>query len=401
MLRIQIPARTLLSVIVPLILAGCAHTGYNAQAPVTSNHTAHRIFQSLPKYAQLTREPWPQIHAKSLPLKKGSSGQSVAEIRQRLAKLGDLHGNLDQNISIYDAQLTQAVKEFQWRHGLKADGEVGSKTLEALNVSPQQRLAQLEKSMNKWAAIPENEGSHYIMVNTAGYYMNVVKDGKKVLDMKVVVGKPSRETPEIYSKLETIVLNPSWNIPYKIMKKDVIPKIVEDPNYLSTENISVYSSWQQGASKVDPANVDWAKAAEQGVSYKMTQAPGDHNALGRVKFVFNNSHDVYMHDTPHKELFDEAQRVFSSGCIRLHHPFRLVEYFIQENQNLEPEKVYSQLESGQTKYLRLKNPIPIYVTYITAWVDKEGRPHFREDVYGREHAHHNNSNDNNGQYGLN
>ena len=157
-----------------------------------------------------------------------------------------------------------------------------------------------------------------------------------------------------------------------------------DPDYLEKEGIKIYSSWASNASVIDPTSIDWSQVSEEGFHYKMTQEPGDLNALGRVKFVFDNSHDVYMHDTPHKELFSNMQRAFSSGCIRLEQPFKLVEYFIQEDGGLNADQIYSQLETGKTKYFRLKNPMPIYITYITAWVDDKNRPHFREDVYKRD-----------------
>lgn len=378
-LSIRLPYRLSLLVL-PLFLAGCA--GVSGR-PNTTNQTALRIYKELPRYTSLAQQEWRPIHTAQLPLRKGMSDSAIPAIRQRLTQLGDYRGP-QATSKTFDSYLKTAVKEFQWRHGLKPDGELGENTLEALNVPPSARLAQLEKSMKKWAEFPQNEGSRYILINTAGYKMKVIKDGKNVLEMKIVNGKPSRETPEIYSKVETIVLNPKWNVPFKLVKKDIAPKVLEDPEYLAKERIRVFENWQPGAKEINPADIDWAKVAEQGTPYKLTQDPGEFNALGRVKFNFVNSHDIYMHDTNHKELFSQAKRAFSSGCIRLEKPFRLVEYFIQENDNLEPDQVYTHLESGDTKYLKLKNPMPIYVTYIRAWVDEKGRPHFREDVYQRD-----------------
>lgn len=376
----RIPYRLITLIILPLVFAGC--TNLSAR-PDTTNKTALRIYKKLPRYADLAQQNWPPIYAAQLPLRKGMQDSAIPAIRERLVMLGDLKNNTPKGSTTFDSALKAGVKQFQWRHGLRPDGEVGENTLDSLNVSPKIRLAQLQKSMQKWAEFPENEGSRYILINTAGYKMKLIKDGKKIIDMKIVNGKPSRETPELFSKVETIVLNPKWNVPYSIMRRDIIPKVAEDPHYLAKERIRIFESWAKDSKEINPANINWAKAARAGLPYKMTQDPGDHNALGRVKFVFANSHDIYMHDTPHKELFDKVKRAFSSGCIRLEHPFRLVEYFIQENDNLEPDQVYANLESGNTKYLRLKNPMPIYVTYIRAWVDEKGLPHFREDVYKR------------------
>ena len=237
--------------------------------------------------------------------------------------------------------------------------------------------------MKKWAQFPENEGSRYIRVNIANYELDLVKDGHKIIEMKVIAGKPSRPTPEMYSKIETIVLNSKWNIPKTIARKDIIPKILKDPNYLADNNISIYKSWKKGAYRINPQNIDWLKAQQEGFPYRFTQAPGEKNALGQVKFVFLNSNDIYMHDTPQKGLFAQIQRAFSSGCIRLEKPFELVEYFIQESPNLSNEEINEQLYSGETKYVKIRNPMPIYITYITAWVDENGYTHFREDVYQR------------------
>lgn len=375
-----------LSLTLPLLLASCAQQAgqYQAQPPKTTNKTAARMHEALPRYAALAKQPWPAIHLDRRYLRPGTSDQSIPSIRQRLAQLGDLPSTLENHSTLYDPQLTQAMKDFQFRHGLNPDGSIGAKTIDALNVTPSERFAQLEASMRKWASFPQDEGSRYILINTAGYEMNLIERGENVMDMRIVAGRPSRETPELFSKVETIVINPSWNVPNKILKKDIAPKVMEDPAYLEKEGIKIYSSWASNASVIDPTSIDWSQVSEEGFNYKMTQEPGDLNALGRVKFVFNNSHDVYMHDTPHKELFDNMQRAFSSGCIRLEQPFKLVEYFIQKDGGLNAEQIYSQLETGQTKYFRLKNPMPIYITYITAWVDEKNRPHFREDVYKRE-----------------
>lgn len=369
-----------------LVLAGCAPqaTQYHSQAPKSSNKTALRIHSTLPQYAALAKEPWPVIHLDRAFLRPGTTDQSIPAIRQRLAKLGDLTTAVAADSTLYDQQLTQAMKDFQFRHGLNPDGTIGAKTIEALNVTPAERFQQLEASMKKWASFPQDEGSRYILVNTAGYEMNIIQRGNKVMDMRIVAGKPSRETPELFSKVETIVINPSWNVPNKILKNDIAPKVMADPDYLNKEGLRIYSSWASNADVIDPTSIDWSQVSEEGFNYRMTQEPGDLNALGRVKFVFNNSHDVYMHDTPHKELFDNMQRAFSSGCIRLEQPFKLVEYFIQEDGGLNADQIYSQLDTGKTKYFRLKNPMPIYITYITAWVDEKNRPHFREDVYKRE-----------------
>ncbi|MCH9643778.1 MAG: L,D-transpeptidase family protein [Gammaproteobacteria bacterium] len=367
------------SLLISLVLSGCGQSHFNPAT--TSNKTAKRIFSALPRYRKLAHESWPPLYFEA-PIKVGMQEAEVPRLRRRLILLGDMQATegVDRG-DTYTRQLSLAVGRFQWRHGLKPDGVLGEKTLRALNVTPAQRLHQLEASMDRWAQFPEGEGSRYIRVNVANYRLAVVEEGRKVMDMRVVVGRPSRETPELYSKVETIVFNPKWNVPVSIARKDIIPKILNDPNYLEEHNIEVVTGWGKNAERIDPYTINWEAARRNGFPYRFTQRPGDNNALGRIKFLFDNEHDVYLHDTPNRELFDEVGRAFSSGCIRVAKPYRLVEYLIKNNDELGYDKLNTMLSSREIKYIKIKNPVPIYITYITAWVDKSGKAHFREDIY--------------------
>lgn len=284
----------------------------------------------------------------------------------------------------FGATLKRAIVRFQWRHGLRTNGVIGMKTIRQLNITPEERLQQLKTNMHRWAEFPDGVGSHYIRVNVASFDLNVIKDGDTVLSMKVVAGKPKRPTPTLYSKIETLQFNPHWNIPRGIARKDIIPRTIKNPAYLEENNIKLYSNWKKDAYEIDPATVDWEKIRTGHIPFRMTQIPGPDNALGRVKFIFLNEHDIYLHDTPQKGLFSKIQRAYSSGCVRLEKPFHLVEYFIKNNPELDTEKMNRALSTGETKYIRIQNPLPIYVTYITAWVDKQGTTHFREDIYKRD-----------------
>ncbi len=342
-----------------------------------------QIQSVLPYYSRLSAESWPVITPQKMPLKVGMSDPAVPAILYRLGMLGDFSGQPSASLQ-FSLALANAVKHFQWRHGLQEDGVLGAKTLQALNVSPAKRFAELQKSLQQFAQFPTQPGARYIHVNIPSYQLDVVEEGRSVLSMKVVVGKKTRPTPELYSKVQTIVFNPTWNVPITIATQDIAKKMQANPNYLAENNIEMYSNWSQEAYPVDPASVNWHKISAKNFPYRLTQGSGDQNALGRVKFIFMNDHDVYMHDTPQKGLFSEMMRAHSSGCIRLEKPFELVEYFIQQDPNLTAEKVNKILESGQVKYVKIHQPIPIYITYITAWADDKGVAHFREDVYQRD-----------------
>lgn len=336
----------------------------------------------MPQYAKLSKLSWIPIHT-TTPLKPGVSHPVISRIRHRLYLLGDLQSKDTQN-NLYDWSLEQAVIHYQWRHGLDTSGVIGPKTLQALNTTPRQRLKQLQLSLKKWNQFPDKIGSQYIRINIPSYSLDLVKDGNKVINMKVVIGKPSRETPTLFSKVQTIVFNPRWNVPEKITNEDILPKMLKNPEYLKKNNFKIYKDWSNQSETVDPSTIDWQQAQTENFPYRLSQKPGISNALGKVKFIFPNNESIYMHDTNHKSLFSRIKRAYSSGCIRLERPFELAEYFLQDNAQLTNENIPDILNSNKTTYVKLKNPIPIHITYITAWVDTNGRAHFREDIYRRE-----------------
>ena len=373
---------SLLNVVLCSLLISSCQTH---EVPLQPNPMAQQIMRKLPEYSKLSRLEWKPLTVQNLPLKTGMHEPSVPKIRRRLFVLGDFKSKIIPKTDIYDRAMAEGVRHFQWRHGLVTSGEVDAKTLSALNISPRARLHQLQINLKRWKKLPGKSADPYICVNAANFQLDLIKNGVSVLNMKVIVGKPVRQTPELFSKVDTIVLNPRWTIPKKILDKDIIPKVMSDPKYLEDENISVYLGWEEDAEKVNSDEIDWQKVQEEGSNQlRLSQAPGDNNALGRVKFHFANSEAIYMHDTPNKLLFKKTQRAFSSGCVRLEYPFKLVDYFIQNNLKLNREQVYKKLDSGQTSYIRVQKPMSIYLGYFTAWVDKHGYAHFREDIYGRD-----------------
>ncbi|EKD76906.1 MAG: Peptidoglycan-binding protein [uncultured bacterium] len=317
-----------------------------------------------------------------MPLKIGDHSRALPEIRDRLITLGDLSQSEKSSSLLFDSALSRAVAQFQWRHGLESNGVVNQKTLNEFNVNPAVRYRELAHSMNEWAKLPEDESAHYIHVNVPSFQLRLVEQGNAVMEMRVITGRFSRPTPTLYSKVTTIVFNPSWTVPETILAKDVIPGMQNNPNYLKEHyDMRVYANWDKNAPEIDPLTIDWKNANAKNFVYRVSAPPGEKNPLGHVKFIFENEHDVYMHDTPDKALFSKIERAYSSGCIRLEKPFELVEYFYSDNTDLNTELVNQYLGLGDTKFVQLKNPMPIHITYITAWVDKNGYVHFREDIY--------------------
>ncbi len=375
------------ALIIASLLTSCAHTPSSSSAslpsvsePHTSNKVALHLYEKLPIYAKAARLSWEPIAIKK-PIKPGHRDSHISIIRERLTALRDYEG-ADTKSAKYDFQLAHAVMQFQNEHGLKENGVINQETIEALNVTPAYRYREMIDSMNQWAKYPEDSGSRYVLVNIPSYSMKLISHGQDILQMKVIVGRPSRPTPTLSSTITTIVFNPHWNVPETILAHDVIPGMRENANYLKEHyDMRIYASYDKDAREINPSSIDWQTVSASNFTFRVTAPPSDKNPLGRVKFLFKNDHDVYMHDTPEKSLFTLKDRARSSGCIRLEDPMALVHYFYNDNADLNAELVNQYLSTYETKYIQLRNPLPVYVTYMTAWTDHFGRVYFGRDVY--------------------
>jgi murein L,D-transpeptidase YcbB/YkuD len=351
----------------------------NATSIATKNYVA--LQQALAIYKNAATHPWPLLSKAGL-LKPGMKSNEVMILRNRLEATGELKSHDSIALDTYDEELANAVRTFQTCHGLNPDGIVGHDTRAELNISPLQRIQQLQINMARWAKLSSELNNDYILVNVPDYKLDLVENGMTVLSMKAIIGKPTRPTPEINSTVTRIILNPYWNVPKLIAQKDIVPKILENPNYLQEMHIKVINREEDNSPEINPQEIDWQAAAEKGFQYHFRQDPGEYNALGLVKFEFQNSHDIYMHDTPAKTLFDADKRAFSSGCIRLEKPFELVNYLMENNKNWSAERMETILSEGKTSYIKLAKPIPVIITYLTAWVADDGNIQFRDDIYG-------------------
>ncbi len=343
-----------------------------------------RLRQELSRYRNIGKKGgWPEIQ-KERNIKKGDHGKRIIQLRTRLVAEGYLDKNFKNKGELFDAALDQAVREFQGRHGLMVDGIVGPSTLAVLNVKIGDRIRQIELNMERLRWLPGDIGESYIIVNTANFGLELVDNRRQIMTMRVVVGKQYRRTPVFSSKMTYLVLNPYWYIPTSIAIKDILPKIQKENDYLTEQKIRVFQNWNYGAPEIDPEIIDWSNINKSNFIYKLRQDPGPLNALGHVKFIFPNRFNVYLHDTPARELFKESRRDFSSGCIRIEKPIQLAEYLLRHNQKWPREKILAAIDTGVRQIAPLQKPIIVHVLYWTAWIDKDRFIQFRDDIYGRD-----------------
>lgn len=320
-------------------------------------------------------------------LDPGMRDSRVAALRARLAATEGVALDVAEPAH-FDPALEAAVRQFQQRHGLAVDGRVGRNTLAALNRSVGELIEVVQANMERWRWLPHDLGDRYILVNTAGYRMEVVENRQSVLRMAVVTGMPSRPTPMFSAPMRYLEVNPTWTVPPTIFAKDYLPKLREDPGYLWKQRITLYASWSANAVPIDPYLVDWhaVKASTRSLPYRLVQSPGPHNALGRIKFMLPNRHSIYLHDTPHRELFSRARRALSSGCIRLARPDELADLILKDAPGWDRERLDRTYASGETTRVPLARTWPVHIVYFTAWVDDEGEARFYDDVYRRDEA---------------
>lgn len=313
-------------------------------------------------------------------LKPGDSSVYVAAIKERLAYWQLYTPDSTVHPHRYDTLTARAVMRMQEQFGLNPDGAIGSLTLRAMNTTPAKRLEKIYVNMERMRWKPDSLGKRYIVVNIADFRLRYF-DGVSLhpaLDMRVIVGRNYRATPVFHARMTYLVLSPTWTVPPTIQRNDVLPAVRKDPGYLARNNMRVMDSRGQ---LLDPAKVDWAR---DGMRVIIRQLPGARNALGRVKFMFPNKYNVYLHDTPSRELFARDERAFSSGCIRIEKPFELTKALLSDMPGWDENRIRQAMDSSHEQTVTLRTPADIYIYYLTAWGTPTGEVHYRNDLYDRD-----------------
>lgn len=339
--------------------------------------------QALYKYLQIANEGgWKHLLFKKI-LRPGKTYADVPELRERLRQSGDYRSCDTTEGKRYDTCLEKAVIRFQKRHGLVAKGVVGKETLKALNVPVEVRMKEIRLNLDRIKWLHQRDAKRHIIINIPAFTLFFEENGALRQKMRVITGRKKNPTPVFSNTVQTIVLNPHWNVPKSIIQKEMIPKLLKNPNAMAKEGIEIRKGWGKDAVKVDGGSVDWsAYRYSKTMPFHFAQVPGYKNALGKVKFLFPNQFSVYMHDTPTKHLFTKNTRAFSHDCIRLQKPRELLKTFSTFNDSVDFAKSQKRLKGRKKAYLKLDHQVPVDVVYLTAYVDYDGVLNFRNDVYG-------------------
>ena len=328
---------------------------------------------------------WPTV-PEGESLKPDMHDPRVPALRESLIAHGDLDAAtpVGTDPTLYDLPLQEAVKRFQLRHGLLDDAVVGKNTIAALNVTLLERIEQIILNLERRRWMADDRGTRYVFINLSDFQLKVVDRDHTIFVSPIIVGTEYNQTPVFSDEMEYLEINPYWNVPPKIARNELLPKIKENPDYLAEQNFELLSGWSGDDVPVDPMSIDWSTVTAADFAYKLRQRPGGGNALGKVKFMFPNRFDVYLHDTPSRGLFARETRTFSHGCMRVGDPVGLAAVVLEGEPGWDAARFDAVVASGERTIVPLTTHLPVHIAYITAFVNKDGTVNFRRDIYGRD-----------------
>lgn len=324
---------------------------------------------------------WPLVPQGRM-MREGDDDERVPILRKRLKITGDLVAKSSYyDSTTFDSELTDAVKHFQKRNGLRETGRIERSVYPVLNITAEQRVAELKLNYERLKGLMQNVEDRYVLVNVPAFQLEAVDKFEVQLRFRTIVGRPERETPEVAAMIRNINFYPYWHVPESVATLDLIPRLKKEPGYLSEEGIRVFTA---KGDELNPMTVDWS--SPQATTYRFKQDPGAKNALGLLRLDMANQYGVYMHDTPMKNLFDQRSRPFSAGCVRVQNVTDLADWIAHNEPGWgQPGGVRRQLALGQQMELKLTRPVPVHFVYITAWAEPStGEVEFRQDIYGRD-----------------
>jgi len=331
--------------------------------------------EELAFFLKLDGQTWPSIILDK-PVKPGDTSQIVPQVRGRLMKLRYMLS--DSTSRVHDGELEKQLKVFQDDWGLNTDGVIGKSTVEYLNYLPVKLIGQLRVNMERFRWLPPQVTGKHIIVNIANFRLDLITGTDTLISMRAIVGKESRRTPVFNESMTYIVFSPNWTVPGTILRQDVIPELIKGPEYLKKKKMKLL---RNDGTELAYSEIDWSVITTGNFPYMVRQDPGPGNSLGRVKFMFPNNYNVYIHDTPSKSFFARDARAVSSGCIRVEDPFDLAVLLLSDAPEWSPDKIRTAMEQTREQTAKLKEPVDVMVVYLTAWTDGKDRVQFRNDVY--------------------
>ncbi len=358
-----------------VLLSGEVANSLRSLAPKTPQYSA--LQAELVRAMEIEEAPLDPLENKDL-LRPGASGEAVKALQQRLLLKGLI---LEENLSgKYDSTTETAIKEVQGENGLDADGAAGAATIRALNRDHKAKIDALRVNLERLRWLPDDLGQRHLRINIAGFSVTANENGEVVRTHSVIVGKTYRKTPVFSDQVEYIIFNPWWETPPSLAVRDKLPAFRKDPAAVDRLGFEVLDRNNQ---LVDASTIDWNSVSATSFPYRLRQKPGDVNALGQVKIMFPNPHNVYLHDTPNRELFSKRQRAFSSGCIRTHLPLELSEWLLRDTQGWDTAKIDSAVKSKRETRATLAKPVPVHILYQTVVADEFG-VRYLDDLYERD-----------------
>lgn len=342
--------------------------------PIFSPDTLVYLQDAIARYQDIAaRGGWPMVPDQKK-LQLGVVDPDVDVLRQRLMISGDLSERAGMSPA-FDSYVDAALKRFQNRHGIPADGVTGAYTYRSLNASAQVRLGQLERNLGRLSEKVGTTSNRYVMVNIPAAEIEAVENGRVVSRHVAVVGKIDRQTPILDSNIHQIIVNPYWNAPESIVRRDIIPLMRQNPNYLTENGIRILGP----NGEVDPLTINWQ--TEEAAKLRFRQDPGRINAMASVKIDFHNPHAVYMHDTPQQSLFANQERFHSSGCVRVQNVRDLVTWILRETPGWDRNRFEQTIINDADVAVAVTNPVPVHFSYVSAWSTSDGVVQFRDDIY--------------------
>ncbi|WP_245650805.1 L,D-transpeptidase family protein [Thauera butanivorans] len=353
-----------------------------AQAPDLELYRQLQL--ALKQYRSITAETgdWPKVSAGPT-LRPGERAARVVEVRTRLVAEGETELAWSADAPFFDPALAAAVKRFQQRAGLAADAAIGRQTVEALNLGPAQRVAQIRVNLERLRWVAQDMQGDHLLVDLTGYQARLQRGGQLAWSSRVIVGRPARETPALLDSVQYLVLNPKWVVPPTILREDLIPGVIRDPDYLAKRRMRVVD---HAGEELDPQLIDWEAARRHGFPYLVEQNPGADGSLGRIKFALANPYLIYLHDTNARALFRRDTRALSSGCVRVEKPLELATLLLDDAQRWSPEALEEALTTGKTRTVTVRRKLPVLLHYATTGLDDDGQMQFRPDIYARDAA---------------